>query len=180
MEEPYVYKVFEDKEEARQQPGKLFLRKAGLGANRENPDKALFAYPIKHYTDFLEGTGIQEESIGKQGENLAVLEMDEYTVFVGDTFRFGKAIIQAAGPGPVQSEELIKTGWYFRVLEEGMIEEGLDLELIERPCPEWSIAACNEIIHIYKDDLRIADELFSCKLLSPDIRKLLRKRVRGF
>lgn len=180
LEEPYVYKIFEDKADTRQQTERFFLRKSGLSVNRENPDKALFAYPIKHYTDFLEGSGIEEESIGKQGENLAVLEMDEYSVFVGDSYRFGKAIIQVAGPGPAISGEFIKTGWYFRILEEGMVQGGIDLELMERPYAEWSIAACNEILHMYKDDLRLADDLFSCKLLSADIRRLLRKRVRGF
>ena len=32
------------------------------------------------------------------------------------------------------------TGWYFRVLQEGVVEAGMELETLERPFPEWPLA----------------------------------------
>ena len=36
-------------------------------------------------------------------------------------------------------QETGRTGWYFRVLKEGPIQQNDIFRLIERPCPEWSI-----------------------------------------
>jgi MOSC domain-containing protein YiiM len=32
-----------------------------------------------------------------------------------------------------------RSGWYYRVLEEGSAQEGDDLTLVERVLPEWSV-----------------------------------------
>ena len=40
-----------------------------------------------------------------------------------------------------------RTGWYFRVLDEGWIEARMPVLRIERPNPEWSIARANQILY---------------------------------
>lgn len=127
--------------------------------------------------------------MGVVGENFSVLEMDEFTVCIGDTYQFGDAIIQVSQPGSptlssIDNFSLLAknkgcTGWFFRVVEEGQIISRIDLDLVERPFPQWTIAACNEVMHIYKDDLRLADELASCELLSSHWKRLLIRRLRG-
>ncbi|WP_067725182.1 MOSC domain-containing protein [Oceanobacillus damuensis] len=187
MEEPYVHKIFLVKQELK---GPFLLRKHGFlneidihKSKSLGMDKAVFTYPIKHYSeDHTEGRN-SEDSMGTIGENFAVLEMDEFTVFIGDTFRMGEAIIQVSQPGPVTAKHLqngLNTGWYFRVVQEGEIRGGTDLELIDRPYPQWSIAACTEVIFLDKHNLRAADELYSCELLGGIWRNSLRKRLRGF
>lgn len=76
-----------------------------------------------------------------------------------DIYRIGEAVIQVSQPrqpcwkldrrmgtkkiGPL----VIRTGysgWYFRVLAEGLIQAELPLTLVERPAPEWTIRRCNE------------------------------------
>ncbi len=42
-----------------------------------------------------------------------------------------------------------------------------------------TVQAANEVMHFYKDDLRLADELASCELLAKNWVKRLRKRLRG-
>ena len=34
-----------------------------------------------------------------------------------------------------------RSGWYYRVLEPGTVRAGDDLELVERPWPEWPLAS---------------------------------------
>ncbi|WP_449354351.1 MOSC domain-containing protein [Virgibacillus natechei] len=185
MDEPYVHKIFIEKVE--QKTEKIELRKGGF--SERDVEKAIFAYPIKHYTFWQE---IDSESIdmGALGEHFSVLEMDEFTVCIGDTFKIGDVIIQVSQPFQPYwdlgnkhfAKKMVqngRTGWYFRVLQEGYTKPGSDMELIERPYPQWSIAACNEIMFIHKDDLRLADDLASCDLLAKEWRKTMKKRLRG-
>lgn len=186
MEEPFIHKVFTDN--GQQIDEQIWLHKTGLSQDNDQ-EKATFAYPIKHYTYWKESLGEDSIDMGAVGENFSVLEMDEFTVCIGDTYKFGDAIIQVSQPGSptlqsnndfkVLAQNSGRTGWHFRVLEEGHILSRIDLELIERPFPQWTIAACNEIMHIYKDDLRSADELSSCELLSTNWRRQLLGRLRG-
>jgi len=220
MAEPYVHQLFTGKvktlgSEQAQDPldrvwrtgmfkepksGAVFLGTEGLlgdevadTKHHGGPEKAVFAYPIRHYTYWNETEGM-EMAYGGMGENLAVLEMDEFTVCIGDVYRFGEAVIQVSQPRQPcwkparryrQKELALKiqktgrTGWYFRVLEEGEVQGETDLELLERPCPNWTIAACNEVMHVYKDNLRLTDDLAACELLAPSWRETLKKRLRG-
>jgi len=220
-EEPFVHKIFTGKAKKLGDPNasdpmdkpwetgifktettrQLWLGKTGLSNDEVGdkkrhggPEKALFAYPIKHYTFWREDLALASIDIGGMGENLAVLEMDEYTVYIGDTYKFGDAVIQVSQPRQpcwrparryrkkdfaLDIQKTGKTGWYYRVLQEGYVQPELDLELIERPYPQWSIAAANEVMHVYKKDLRLADELASCELLAENWKKTLWKRLRG-
>lgn len=220
MDEPYVHELFAGKvrrlgnEQAKdpmdrswetgmfKEPvqGNLYLTSTGLQGdeiadtkNHGGLEKAIFAYPIAHYTYFLNRENL-EMPIGGMGENLAVLEMDELTVCIGDKYRFGEAVMEVSQPRQpcwkparrFKSKELAlkiqesgKTGWYFRVLEEGHVHSKVDLHLIERPYPQWSIAVCNDVMHRQKDNLALTDELASCPALAESWKKTLRKRLLG-
>ena len=41
---------------------------------------------------------------------------------------------------PKSSKKQEKTGWYYRVLETGLVSVGDYLNVIERPAPDWPIA----------------------------------------
>lgn len=181
--------------------GKIWLAKTGLIEDEVadtkvhgGPEKALFAYPKIHYeywTDHLEDIEI---GAGAMGENLVIEGTDEFTTFIGDTYRFGEAVIQVSQPRqpcwkPARRFRILdfalriqksgRTGWYYRVLEEGYVEAGSTLELIERPYPQWSIAAANEVMHVRKDDLKATYELANCKLLAESWTRRLKKRLEG-
>lgn len=162
--------------------------------NHGGPEKAVFAYPIRHYTYWQEQLERDDMIMGAMGENFAVLEMDEFTVCIGDTYKVGEAIIQVSQPRqpcwkPARRFQIVdlalqiqnsgRTGWYFRVLQEGNIHADRPIDLIERPYPQWTIQAANEVMHFHKDDLRMADELASCDLLAENWRNRLEKRLRG-
>lgn len=213
-DEPFVYKLLTHKvKEASQargsniQQGKndfflesineqVWLSQTGISGDESadtvngSLDKALLAYPIKHYTYWKEEMQDDAVDVGGYGENLVVLEMDEYSVCVGDTYQFGDAVIQISQPGKptinqaphfknVQVSSGGRTGWYFRVVQEGTIISGIDIKLLDRPYPEWTIAACNEVMYFRKEDLRAADDLASCELLAPLWKQALKKRLCG-
>lgn len=158
------------------------------------PEKAVFAYPSKHYRYWRDDMNIMEMGIGAMGENLSLENTDESTVCIGDTYRFGDSVVQVSQPRrpcwkPARRFRVMdlalriqnsgRTGWYFRVLQEGSAESGKEMELIERPYPEWTIAACNDVMYVKKRDLKLTEQLASCKLLAPNWKKSLEKRLQG-
>lgn len=196
MERQWESAIFKNEAE-----GEVWLSETGLVGdevadkkNHGGPEKAVFAYPIKHYTYWKEKLERDDMTMGAMGENFTVLEMDEFTVCIGDTYRLGDAIIQVSQPRqpcwkPARRFQIIdlalqiqnsgKTGWYFRVLQEGNVQADSALDLVERPYPQWSVQAANEVMHFYKDDLRLADDLASCELLAASWQNRLKKRLRG-
>ncbi|QQK78647.1 MOSC domain-containing protein [Salicibibacter cibi] len=158
------------------------------------PEKAIFSYPIKHYDYWKKDLGTDAIDVGGMGENLAVLDIDESSVCIGDTYRFGDALLQVSQPRRpcwkparrFQTMDLAlriqnsgRTGWYFRVLQEGYVRAGVHLELIERPYPEWTIQACNNVMYIDKDNLQLVEKLASCELLATNWKRTLNKRILG-
>lgn len=71
------------------------------------------------------------------------------------------------------------TGWYFRVLKEGMIQAGDYFRLQRRPFPEWTVAKCNDMMYKQKLDLKQAANLTACELLAPSWRETFYKRAQG-
>jgi MOSC domain-containing protein YiiM len=114
----------------------------------------VLAYPAQHYTRWKAELGL-EAGPGGFGENLAVTGLTEEDVCIGDTFALGHAVIQVSQPRePCHTLEkrwacgglmdaVFKTargGWYLRVLQEGEIQAGQPLLLIQRLYPGWTVA----------------------------------------
>src|SRR5699024_10478718 len=83
----------------------VYLYKNGLvgdevGDKRKHggPEKALFAYPVKHYDYWRNDEGIEAMGMGSFGENLALETIDESDVCIGDTYKYGETIIQISQP----------------------------------------------------------------------------------
>ena len=112
-------------------------------------EKALHQYPAAHYTTLAAAFPEARESLvpGAMGENISTPGWDETTIAIGDVFQFGCARIQVSQPRSpcwkiehrFRVEGMIQwiagqriTGWYFRVLEEGVVEPGAVFERIER------------------------------------------------
>jgi MOSC domain-containing protein YiiM len=181
--------------------GKMWLGETGLTGddvadkkNHGGPEKAIFTYPVTHYEFWKNELELDSIGMGEMGENLAVNDLDENSVCIGDIYQFGDSIIQVSQPRrpcwkPARRFQMIdfalriqntgRTGWYFRVLKEGFVQGEVELLLLERPYPEWSIAKCNEVMYVKKDDLKLAKELASCKLLAQNWKQTLTKRLSG-
>jgi MOSC domain-containing protein YiiM len=179
--------------------GKMWLGETGLTGdevadkkNHGGPEKAIFTYPVNHYEFWKNELELDSIGIGAMGENLAVIYLDEDSVCIGDIYQFGDSVIQVSQPRrpcwkPARRFQMIdfalhiqntgRTGWYFRVLKEGYVQGEVELILLERPYPEWSIAKCNEVMYVKRDDLKLAKELASCELLASNWKQTLTKRL---
>ena len=69
------------------------------------------------------------------------------------------------------------TGWYFRVLQEGIVQPGDHLHLLERPYPHLTLDEANRVMHHDKDDWEAIAQLMQCPLLSASWRNSLRRRI---
>ena len=179
--------------------GPVLVGKTGLlgdgQADTENhggPEKAVFGYAFENYTYWENQLGTTAVSVGGMGENFVLEHVSEETICIGDTFEIGEAIIQVSQPRlpcwkparrfKIKQLALLiqntgKTGWYFRVLKEGNVEEGQTFTLLERPFPNWTIAECNRILHSNTPNLEKMQELAQCDLLAPVIKSTLSKRI---
>nr|WP_197094569.1 MOSC domain-containing protein [Microvirga massiliensis] len=94
-------------------------------------------------------------SAGGFGENVSILDITEDDVCVGDVIRIGEALVQVTqGRLPcwklsthVGREDMAarfqksgRTGWYYRVLREGLVRAGDPVILMERPQPGWPLS----------------------------------------
>ena len=120
-------------------------------------DKAIHHYPRDHYLRWrLElGPNPLLDRPGAFGENISTLGMKEEAVCIGDRFRLGTALVEVAqGRQPcwkqghrLGSRDVVaamvatgRTGWYYRVIEEGSVSAGDSLDLASRVHPEWNVA----------------------------------------
>jgi MOSC domain-containing protein YiiM len=118
--------------------------------NHGRPGQAVCVHPIIHY-DFWNAAydleGERSLNPGSAGENWTISGGDEETVFCGDVYRVGTAIVQVSGPrGPCWKQERklgldgflkrtidsMRTGFYLRVLQTGIVSAGNNWELENR------------------------------------------------
>lgn len=155
-------------------------------------DKAVLAYSALHYPWWQEQLGVSDLPYGAFGENLTVHSQTEQVVCIGDIYDLGDAQIQVSQPRQpcwklsrrwqihdlaIQVQHSGKTGWYFRVLQEGYIEVNQSLILRDRPYPEWTIARANQIMHQSTTDREAALDLANCPALSANWQQTLFKRA---
>jgi len=149
--------------------------------NHGQPGQTVLLYANRNYPLWREELDRPEMGPGGFGENFTVEELTEQTVSIGDIYSIGDAHIQVTGPRyPCTKIEhrwgisgltarvaaTGRTGWYCRVLEEGIVEPGLPLNLVERPYPEWTIALVNDFSHGRNKNVQQAQELATCPLLN--------------
>ena len=179
--------------------GPLRLTTLGLEgdgqADRENhggPDKAILAYAAAHYPLWQSELGIPTFGNGSLGENLTIEGASEVDVAIGDQFAIGDAIVEVSQPRQPCWKQARRwnirdfvprivvagrTGWYFRVLREGTIQAGMELTLLARPSPEWTIAAANAVYHIDQHDRQTTRQLSQLPTLSRSWKEALRARL---
>ena len=111
------------------------------------PERAVLAYSADHYAVWRAELKLPDFPLGAFAENLSVEGVDEDSACIGDVWRAGTAVLQITMPrGPCikiarfwKSTALLKqvvsrgwSGWYMRVLEEGVLQEGDVVTLLER------------------------------------------------
>jgi len=143
--------------------GPVQLTETGIAQDQQadlsvhgGPDKALHHYPSEHYTGWADLFGTEQFAYapGTFGENVSSSGVTEEDLCIGDVFEAGTARLQISqGRQPcwklnlhthnpalaAQFQKTGKTGWYYRVLEQGVFAAGDVMTLTDRPCPDWNL-----------------------------------------
>lgn len=126
--------------------------------------KAVHHYAQEHYAAWRAELGAHArlEAPAAFGENLHTEGVTEATVCLGDQWRVGEALLevtQARQPCwklnerfgvpdmALRVQRSHRTGWYYRVLEEGELWSGAALVLEARPLPEWTLERLLELLY---------------------------------
>lgn len=127
------------------------------------PEKAVYGYSLAHYADWRRDYPQHAATLvpGGFGENLCIDGLQESDVYVGDVQRIGSCILQVCQPrqpcfklalrfqDKLMPKAMIRTGragWYYRVLKPGTIVAGDDVQLDDRPNPDFPFARLVELI----------------------------------
>lgn len=169
FDEPWTTAIFK-----RPVDGPVTVRPNGLAGDRQadavnhgGPDKAICVYPASHYPswrgDLRQALNGADFDCGAFGENVTVQGLTEDDVCVGDIYGIGpEVVVQVSQPRQPcwklarkwQIKNLTalaiatgRTGWYFRVLNDGTVRPSDTLTLRERRHPAWTISAANRVMH---------------------------------
>jgi MOSC domain-containing protein YiiM len=174
------------------------LRTRGLEgdgqADRQNHggvDKAVCVYPLDHYPywEGLLGRPLEPASFS---ENLTVSGAVEDEVCIGDVFGVGEAVVQVSQPrtpcvklaGKNRQRTLVRqvaqagfTGFYMRVLSEGLVSDGDAFEPVERHPDRIPVAAVNDIIFGRSEDEPLVERLAGLPEFGADGRTIFAARL---
>lgn len=157
-------------------------------------DKALHHYPFDHYAAWQDELGPHPLLLepGAFGENLSTQGWTEAQVHVGDIMQWDQVRLQVSqGRQPCwklnerfgirdmawQVQSSGRTGWYYRVLEGGIVEPGAPLIFLERPQPNWPLSRLLRLV--FRDTRGFAEleEMAAIPELSVGWRNLATKRL---
>ncbi len=157
----------------------------GDGKHHGGPDKAVCVYSLDHYP-YWENVLGSRLAPAAFGENLTVSNLHEDAVCIGDLFRVGTALVRISQPrqpcGTLAARygrsELVKlvvasgrTGFYFSVMEEGIVTRGDELVLEQRDPRGVSISFANHIFHHDKYNCGGIDRVLAVPALSESWRR---------
>ncbi|KAI3005920.1 hypothetical protein CBS147346_3947 [Aspergillus niger] len=170
-------------------------------------DKAIHQYCTDHYSYWADRFPEARARFipGGFGENLVADGWNEQTVCIGDRVRIGPqdslrtggcngCVLEVSLPrqpcfklnqrfgiknfAPLTHQEA-KTGWYYRVVEEGWIQEGMEIRVIHRSHPRWSIARLHHYVHRDKTGLAVTQHLMAMEVLGDECKDVFIDRWRA-
>ena len=151
--------------------GRVAVRRLNIDGDRQADlevhgglDKAIYAYPAKHYPFWREQFPEMELPWGMFGENLTLTGLLEDTVHIGDLFQVGSAKLMVTQPRlpcfklgiKFGRDDILKrflvsgmTGFYFAVLEEGEVAAGDPISLLHQ---DEHLVQVADIVRLYRED----------------------------
>ncbi|UNI15746.1 hypothetical protein JDV02_002252 [Purpureocillium takamizusanense] len=182
-------------------PGPMKVGKLGLEGDEHDPtfhggpDKAILGYCSSHYAGWQRSYPERRDRFvpGGFGENFVTARMNERNVCIGDVVSVGpELVLQVSLPrqpcfklnhrfslknfAPL-TYQTSRTGWYYRVVREGVVRAGDQIRLVERPWPQWTVERVQEYLHRVTDDLDMNRQLAAVDALGEESRGQFRKRV---
>lgn len=135
-------------------------------------NKAVYAYDVAHYDFWKQQMPDYELKDGNFGENLTTEGLPDHAVRLGDQFRIGTAVLMAVQPRfpcaklglrfndagmTSRFAKALRHGIYFRVVEEGTVQAGDAIALVEKSAVPVTIQdVVNAFYGLEKDEALLA------------------------
>ncbi len=153
--------------------GPVMMRKLDLDGDRQadlsvhgGPYKAVYAYPVEHYSFWRKELPDMDLTWSAFGENLTTEGLDEAGTHIGDRFRIGAATVMVTQPrmpcfklaAKFKRDDILKrflfsgrSGFYFSVVEEGLVAADDAIERIHEDENRISVGDVNSLYRNGKD-----------------------------
>jgi MOSC domain-containing protein YiiM len=143
-------------------------------------NKAVYAYPSEHYEYWRKELPGVELTWGNFGENFTTEGLMEENARIGDEFRIGGAVVKVAQPRfpcyklgiRFDRADMVKRFWaskrsgiYFSVVEEGLVDVGDTFERIHEDERRISIADVNRAYENPRDNFALLQRIVSLEVL---------------
>jgi MOSC domain-containing protein YiiM len=155
------------------------------------PDKAVCVYSFDHYPYWEEWFGHPLQP-GAFSENLTLGGLRETEVCIGDCFRAGRAVVQLSQPRQPCTKLAGKngrkdlpgaihhngfSGFYVRVISEGLVKAGDAFEWVERHPAAVTVSFANEVMYKIRKDSDSLRRILAVAELSDAWRETLSQRL---
>jgi len=179
--------------------GPVKLRRLNLDGDRQADltvhggiSKAVYGYPVEHYEFWKRELPEMELPYGMFGENFTTEGLLEETLNVGDRFRVGETELMVTEPRMPCYKLGIKfgrtdiirkflqsrrTGFYFAVVKEGVVQAGDEIELLSRDGNAITIADITRLYAFEKDDVETLRRVVKLDALSQSWRQYFEKQL---
>jgi len=147
--------------------------------------KAVYAYPFEHYAHWERELGRNNLAWGAFGENLTTSGLLETEVFIGDALRIGSSVLQVTHPRmpcaklahkfarPQLIKEFLqsgRSGFYLRIVEEGELGAGDEVEFVRRDPNRVSVRALLGLTDLNEINPDLAARAVNLEALPPSWR----------
>jgi MOSC domain-containing protein YiiM len=179
----------------------VMLRRLNLDGDRQadlsvhgGPSKAVYAYPSEHFPYWRAQLPDMEITYGTFGENFTTEGLNEETTNIGDHFRIGKAVVMVTQPrvpcfklaAKFGRDDILKrflqsgrSGFYFAVVEEGLVEAGDAIERIHGDQNRVTVADINRLYLSGGDDIALLRRALQVEALPDGYRDYLRQELQS-
>jgi MOSC domain-containing protein YiiM len=156
-------------------------------------DKAIYVYPFEHYDYWRSELPDTELAPGIFGENFTVTGFREEELNIGDRFAIGTVELMVTQPRlPCYKlgirfgrSDMVKrflssrrTGFYFRVLQEGEVGVGDTLELVSRDGNNITVADITQLYVCEQDDPELLYRAAQLEALPESWRDYFQEQIR--
>jgi len=157
-------------------------------------DKAIFANSYENYAHWA--TFLEQKSLpfGALAENLTITGLHEQSVMLGEVHQIGTAILQVSQPRKpcwkisrrwnhkAFTNEIFTsglTGWYYKVLQEGLIGSDDEIKVIQQKTPQISILKANEAFREPEKYQSILETILDIPSLASSYQESIVKRFKN-
>lgn len=180
--------------------GPVAVQPSGLAGDEQGDprahggtDKAVHHYAFEHYMPWRAELGALPVLTrpGAFGENLSTTGCTESDICLGDRLRIGTVVLEVSQSrqpcwklndrfGRPDMAQLVqqtgRTGWYYRVIEPGLLQAGDDVRLVARPHPAWPLQRLIDTLYRRTLDAATLGEMLALPL-TPSWRRLVDARL---